>query len=216
MRLAQDCARRFVFLDLKLGKGLKTPNSYTAYSEYVDHQKEKTLDPQRMEKWLGEEWQVKVDGFTEIFQRSWTYINSKENALCLGSRAGQEVKALQSLGIPAIGVDLVPFEPYTIEGDIHDLRFDSGEFDLIFSNIFDHSLYPDRFCAEMERVLRPGGIIILHLQIGEDIDEYTETYVYDPKDVIKLFSSVTVLESRAIQHDFDPMDWELILEKLPT
>ena len=130
-----------------------------------------------------------------------------------GARTGQEVAALQSLGIPAIGVDLVPFEPYTIAGDIHDLQFNDGEFDLIFSNIFDHSLYPEKFCAEMERVLRPDGVIILHLQIGEELDEYTETYVYDPDEVIKLFSNVVILESRAIKHDFDPMDWELVLGK---
>lgn len=191
-------------------------NEYTEYGEYIAHQKEKTLDPQRIEKWLGEEWELKVEGFQEIFRRNWEYIKYKENALCLGSRTGQEVRALIALGISAIGIDLVPFKPYTIEGDIHDLLFGDGEFDLLFSNIFDHSLYPEKFCSEMERVLRPGGVIILHLQIGEDLDEYTETYVYDPDKVIKLFSNVAVLESRAIEHAFDPMDWELVLEKPST
>jgi hypothetical protein len=60
-----------------------------------------------------------------------------------------------------------------------------------------------------------GGIIILHLQIGEELDEFTETYVYSPDGVINLFSNLVVLESRAIQHDFDPMDWELVLKKIP-
>ena len=198
----------FAFYD-----GIKTKNAYATYTDYINHQKEKTLDPQRIQKWLGEEWEVKVDGFREIFNKNWEYIKDKENGLCLGSRTGQEVKALQSLGIPAIGVDLVPFEPYTIEGDIHDLEFGDGEFGFLFSNVFDHSLYPEKFCSEMERVLRPGGIIILHLQIGEDLDEYTETYVYDPDKVVILFTNTNVLESRAIQHSFDSMDWELVLEK---
>lgn len=205
--------RLFFLLDLKIGKGIKTRNPYVSYDEYVDHQKEKTLDPHRKNKWLKDEWEVKVEGFKEVFNRNWEHISDKENALCLGARAGQEVKALQSLGIQAIGIDLVPFEPYTIEGDIHDLQFDSGAFDIVFSNIFDHSLYPDKFSSEIERVLQPGGIVILHLQIGEDLDEYTETYVYDPSVVIKLFANFDVLESRAIEHTFDPMDWEVVLEK---
>ena len=211
-RLNNPLKRLGIYLK-KRRHGIKTSNSYARYEAYLAHQKEKTLDPQRIAKWQGEEWDIKVEGFTTIFLRNWDYIRAKKAALCLGARTGQEVATLQSLGIPAIGVDLVPFEPYTIAGDIHDLQFNDGEFDLIFSNIFDHSLYPEKFCTEMERVLRPDGVIILHLQIGEELDEYTETYVYDPDEVIKLFSNVVILESRAIKHDFDPMDWELVLGK---
>ncbi len=29
---------------------------YETYDDYVEHQKEKTLDPVRRKKWLGEEW----------------------------------------------------------------------------------------------------------------------------------------------------------------
>ena len=207
----RDSVKHFVLLDLKLGRGIKTPNPYAAYDEYIARQKEKTLDPKRKEKWLDEEWEVKIEGFREIFLRNWEFIQKKTNALCLGSRAGQEVKALQTLGIHAVGIDLVPFEPFTVEGDIHDLQFEDNEFSLVFSNILDHSLYPDKFCSEIERVLCPGGVAILHLQIGEDLDEYTETFVYDPADVVKLFTSVSVLKSIPIQHDFDPMDWEIVL-----
>ena len=35
---------------------MKMLKDYQEYDDYVDHQKEKTLDPVRRKKWLGEEW----------------------------------------------------------------------------------------------------------------------------------------------------------------
>ena len=62
------------------------------------------------------------------------------------------------------------------------------QFDLVFTNIMDHSLYPDKFIKEMQRVCTNNGIIILHLQLGVNIDKYTENIIYDPKAIISLFS----------------------------
>ena len=86
---------------------------------------------------------------------------------------------------------MVPFEPYTIEGDIHNLNYNDGEFDLVFTNIIDHSLYPEKFCSEMERAVKSEGIIVIHLQLGSDLDRYTETqYSYNSHGhlVIRLFN----------------------------
>ena len=47
-----------------------------------------------------------------------------KKGVCLGSRTGQEVKALIDLGIDAIGIDLVEFPPYTIVGDVHNMQFE--------------------------------------------------------------------------------------------
>ena len=195
------------------GVGIKSLNDYQSYEEYVSHQTQKTTDPKRIEKWLGEEWEIKVDGFKDVFERSQTYLADKEKALCLGARTGQEVKALRDLGKEAIGIDLVEFEPYTIKGDIHDLQFDDGSFDFLFTNIFDHALYPDKFCAEMERVCKPNGIIMIHLTLGSHLDDFSETLVFDPETVTKLFSRVDVVESRQIENKMDQMNWELLLRK---
>lgn len=197
-------------------RGIKSAHSYSRYDEYVARQKEKTLDPERVKNWLGDKWDEKVDDFRRIFEADAEYVKGRRNALCLGARTGQEVKALRDMGVSAIGVDLVAFEPYTEEGDVHDLKYADESFDLLFSNIFDHCLYPDRFCSEMERVTQPGGVIILQLQIGRKMDEYAETLVYDPKKVIGLFKQVKVRENREIHHDFDLMNWEVILEKKDT
>ena len=136
------------------------------------------------------------------------------NAICLGSRTGQEVKALIDMGIDAIGIDLVPFLPYTEKGDIHFLDFNENEFDLVFTNIFDHSIYPEIFCAEMERVCKTEGIIMVQLELGQGRDNYAETIVYNPIKVQSMFSRVELKESRKITNKFDGMNWEIILKKL--
>jgi len=88
-----------------LKKSIKTNlNKYNTYDEYLKHQKIKTTDPERIQKWLNEEWQIKYEGFKDIFERNILYIKDKKNALCLGSRTGQEVKALQDLGLNALGM----------------------------------------------------------------------------------------------------------------
>ncbi len=185
---------------------------YDSYDAYLAHQKDKTLDPVRREKWLGEEWQTKLDGFKDIFQRNQEYVSGKASALCLGARTGQEVQALIDLGVAAKGVDLVPQPPHVEAGDIHNLAFEDNAFDLLFTNIIDHSLYPDQFVAEMERVCRPGGHIIVQFVLGEDIDQYSATAIYNPKGVHDLFKSSEIVESRSITNTFDSMQWEVIAQ----
>ena len=196
-----------------LKKKIVPTNKYKKYKEYLKFQKEKTLDPKRIKKWLNEEWEIKYSGFKEIFERNNQVIFDKSNAICLGARTGQEVKALIDLGINAIGIDLVPFPPYTIEGDIHNLKQQESSFDLVFTNIFDHSLYPEKFCDEMERVCQSGGVIILHLQLGIDGDEYSENIIHEPSLIYKYFKNSKIVESRAIKNNFDGMNWELIFKK---
>ena len=41
------------------------------------------------------------------------------------------------------------------EGDVHDLQFADASQDFVFSNIFDHVLFPQKFIAEIKRVLKP-------------------------------------------------------------
>ena len=188
-------------------------NKYAEYSNYIKHQKNKTTDPKKIKKWLGEEWEIKYKGFYQIFTRNKKYIFNKKNAICLGSRTGQEVKALIDLGINAMGLDLVAFPPYTIEGDIHNIDKQSNSIELIFTNIIDHSLFPEKFCSEMERICKSNGHIIIHLQRGIEGDLYSENMINDPDVIINFFKIAKVLESRAIKNNFDMMNWEIILQK---
>jgi len=176
-------------------------------------QKEKTTDPVRREKWLNKEWSSKLEGFKKIFNKHVDYIGHK--CLCIGARTGQEVQALKDLNKDAIGIDLVGNEPLVIEGDFHNLSFDDNSFDFIFSNAFDHSLYPSKFCSEMVRVLKPGGTVLLHLQVDVPNDKYG---VFDIKNIQtdvynRLPSNIEIIKSTNIFYkEFHTLNREILIK----
>jgi len=203
----------YKFLSKFIDGKIKIFNRHSSYEDYVKKQIEKTLDPKRISRWKGVEWQTKIDGFESLFKRNEEYITNKKKALCLGSRTGQEVFVLRKLGMEAIGIDLVEFPPYTIKGDIHNLFYEDGIFDLVFTNILDHSLYLQKFISEMERVSTNRGIIILNIQENMTFDDYSENIINDSKPIIELFKNSSLLKSRKIKNTFDGMNRELIFEK---
>ncbi len=112
-----------------------------------------------------------------------------------------------------MGIDLVDFPPYTIKGDIHNLQFEDSKFDLIFTNIVDHSLYLEQFISEMERVCVDGGIMILNILQNQPGDDYSENVINDTEPLIKMFKNSVVIKNRKINNYFDPMNRELVLKK---
>ena len=202
----------FFFFSRFIDGKIKIFNRHKTYEDYVNKQKEKTLDPNRIKKWKGIEWQIKVDGFRNLFKRNEEFLKNKKNSVCLGARTGQEVFVLRELGLDSIGIDLVEFPPYTIKGDIHNLEFDDNKFDLIFTNILDHSLYLEKFISEMERVCIKDGIIILNTQENIPGDDYSENTINDPEPIIKMFKNSILLRNRVIKNTFDQMNRELIFK----
>lgn len=202
------------FIEVSLGIKFINLDRHKTYSDYVRKQKEKTLNPTKVQKWLGEEWDTKLNGFLQVFERNRDFIELSTTAVCLGSRTGQEVKALQNLGLDAVGVDLVEFPPLTIFGDIHDLKFDNQSFDLVFSNIFDHSLYPENFISEIERVCKFKGFVILNLQLYAKGDDYAENIILSPEYVCSLFKISELVISRPIKNEVDGMNWEIVMQKM--
>jgi len=196
---------------------MKIVRQYGDYNDYLNHQKEKTLDPVRRRKWLNEEWQIKVDGFKEILKPYKDYFHGLK-ALCIGARTGQEVVALNSLGATAIGVDICPHEPHVVEGDMHSLPFENQSFDFVFSNVLDHSLYPKKKISEIERVLKKGGKSILHLQVNIPSDIYTEAEVNNVHlDVLPLFERSFCLGVNNLENTtFATMNKEIIMERSKT
>ena len=189
---------------------MKLIRSYTKYTDYIEHQKKKTNDPVRRKKWLNDEWNSKLEGFMLEFQKLMQstpqILCTGQSALCLGARTGQEVKALLNLQVEAIGIDLVPCEPLVLEGDIHDLDFPDSSFDFVFTNIIDHTIYPEKMVSEIERVLKPGGHFFLQLQAGIQQDEFTEYEPSSPSEIIELFN-----KSQCIHADFlNPKDTSII------
>jgi len=181
------------------------------YLDYLKKQKEKTLDPTRRAKWLGEEWDTKIKEFKEIFEEHKDILKNCKNALCVAARTGQEVQALQDMGIEAIGIDIVPCPTLVIEGDMHNIPYPDKSFDFVYSNSFDHSLYPDKFVKELERVARK--YILLQLQVGVGQDEYTATRISSSEDVIKLFNYFEVIKNKQLPQMRLGMNWDLLLAK---
>lgn len=184
------------------------------YQEYLDLQKLKSEDPERRKLWLGPEFDSKV----RVFQKHFVEViplgfAQTSRVLCVGARTGQEVIALKNLGYSqTIGVDLVPFEPNVIYGDMHKLPFKRDEFSLVFSNCFDHSLYPSLFLSEVSRVLISGGYLILQIQLNKPLDKFGVTDVYSRKKFKELLEGFNVINERKIE--MLSMNYEFILRKV--
>ena len=148
-----------------------------------------------------------------MFNRNKEFLQNKKKTICLGARTGQEVFVLRELGLNSIGIDLVEFPPYTIKGDIHNLEFDDETFDLIFTNILDHSLYLEKFISEMERVCIKDGNIIINIQLNIPGDDYSENIINDLEPIINLFKKSTLIKNRKIKNSFDLMNRELVFKK---
>lgn len=201
------------FFSKYIDGNIKNFNRHSTYQDYIKKQVTKTTDPEKILKWKGVEWKIKVDGFKHVFNRNLEFIKNKKKAICLGSRTGQEVFVLRELGLDAIGIDLVEFPPFTIKGDIHDLKFENEKFDLIFTNILDHSFNLKKFISEMERVATNDGIIILNIQENLPGDDYSENIINDVKPIIEMFKYCSLLENRKIKNTFDQMNRELVFQK---
>ena len=121
---------------------LKIIQNYKSYDDYINHQLQKTIDPIKRKKWLNEEWICKINIFKNVFNKliKLGHLEKNMKCLCMGARTGQEVVALNELGMNSIGIDIYPCEPHVIKGDIHNVDFNDNSFDFIFTNIFDHSL----------------------------------------------------------------------------
>lgn len=188
---------------------------YEEYEEYLKFQSIKTLDPEKRKKWLGSEWRLKIDGFKQEFSKLSNLLKKDFKCLCIGARTGQEVVALKELGIEnVIGIDIVEHLPNVIKGDMHNLAFDANEFDFIYTNILDHSIYPEKLFSEIERVLKVQGLFYLQIQFGLDQDEYTEYVVKNPyHDVITLAKKSYCIGINQFERNFAGMNLEYLFQK---
>jgi len=194
---------------------VKKTRHYSDYNEYLEFQSRKTNDPTKRKKWLGEEWNTKIEGFKKEFSKFGGMINENTKALCIGARTGQEVVALKELGVKdVIGIDIVPHMPNVIEGDMHNLSFDDNSFNFIYTNVIDHSIDPKKMIGEIERVLVPGGFFFLQCQVGLDQDEYTEFVIDNPVyDILTLTNKTFCVICQPINRNFAGMNFELVFTK---
>jgi len=101
---------------------------------------------------------AQTKGFVAVLREAPPHLKPGR-VLCLGARTGAEVDAFQRYGFKgSVGIDLHPLAKDVQVGDWHSMpEFPDGSFDNVYSNSFDHCLYPEKACAEITRILSPGG-----------------------------------------------------------
>lgn len=97
-------------------------------------------------------------GFTQAFVHARPLLKEGP-VLCLGARTGAEMLAFERLGLKgSVGIDLHPVGKGVRAGDWHSMpEFADGSFANAYTNSFDHCLYLEKACAEVRRILQPGG-----------------------------------------------------------
>lgn len=195
---------------------------YASYEDYIRHQKSKADHGSPLyNRLLTDLWEPDCAGFRENFRPYSQLLAHCRSALCLGARTGQEVHVLREMGVTdAIGIDLVSTPPLVLEGDVHALNFADESYDFVFSNIFDHVLYPEKFISEIKRVLKPGQHCLLHLSVSgdkqahPDNDHWAANTLRSSQAVIDLFGpDYTVLEDRLLGQPNWPTYWTLMVRK---
>lgn len=140
--------------------------NYATYDEYIEHQKEK-LDS------LNDNAYKNPEKAVQRFRRRFELVADlprHASILCLGARRGEEVRAFIELGHFAIGIDLNPGDSaeYVVVGDFHSLNFADASVDCVYTNCLDHALEVDRILAEINRVLKTGGLFVVDILYGYD------------------------------------------------
>ena len=163
---------------------------FKSNKEYIDHQLKKTLDTNIIES-------HKRDRNKRINEFMWkfrTIIDVPRNSriLCIGSRYGEEVEALNLIGFEdVVGIDLMEYAPYTIKMDMHHLEFNDNSFDIIYTNSLDHSNNIKKAISEILRVInKKFGTIMIDIELYNNHGEYEMVEfesIHDVKNIIDSF-----------------------------
>jgi len=151
--------------------------TYRNYPDDIQYRRHQGQKIQRNTKLLKQgssrEW---IERFVHEFGGLIRFIpDKKASVLCMGARRGAEVVAFRQFHLDAIGIDINP-GPQSLEtfgdpecagvvekGDFHQTRFPDGHFGMVYCNCLDHCRSLVTVFREMERLLTPGGIVILRL-----------------------------------------------------
>jgi len=141
---------------------------YADRRDYIENQRGAFQKRQKAIRRFDED----VDRFQKNFGEIPLLCGERLHILCLGARTGAEVMAMRNLDNLAYGFDLEPVAngytmKYMYKGDFHDLQqFANKEFDVVYTNSYDHVYDLDKALKEVKRVLKPEGTFILECVAG--------------------------------------------------
>ncbi|WP_051327812.1 methyltransferase domain-containing protein [Desulfatirhabdium butyrativorans] len=107
------------------------------------------------------------DGVLAEFRKAMEAVGPGCRVLEIGSRARSGVRnrdALVPEGMAFTGLDILDGDGVDVVGDAHELsrHFRKNTFDFIYSlNVFEHLLMPWKVAVEMNRVMKPGGQVLV-------------------------------------------------------
>jgi SAM-dependent methyltransferase len=96
----------------------------------------------------------------EVMKNSLPYI--KGDLLDLGAGTGKYKPIFLPACSSYIGFDMFPGQNIDVVGDILDTKFDAGRFDaIVCTQVFEHIEKPWLATKEMNRLLKPGGVVVV-------------------------------------------------------
>ena len=157
---------------------------YSSYDDYVRHQRSKLplVDLRDYDK------DFRANLADRLKAGDW----AGKSVLCLAARIGTEVRAFHDAGAFAIGIDLEPGKnnQWVVPGDFHNLVFPDSCVDGVYCNSLDHALDLKRLLAEMKRVLKPTGALLIDAQNGsEEFDDWAVTAWKKIDDLVEAIES---------------------------
>ncbi len=137
-------------------------------------------------------WKERKAWFIDRFQ---SLYSSSGEAVCLGSRYGEEVAALWVCGWLARGIDIEENPPFVDSGDMN-MPLPHKAFKLVYTNAFDHCFDAPMFLSNIGQSLKPGGRFMIHISDGR-AGKY-ETIEWDElDDVLTLLAEAGLIVERA-------------------
>ncbi len=189
---------------------------YSDYSSYLAHQRSKLrlLDLSR--------YDVEYRAVLSERLRSLEFLGRGTTVLCLAARLGTEVKAFLDVGCFAVGLDLNPgkWNRFVVQGDFHHIQFADASVEVIFTNSLDHSFDVQALLAEVRRILKPGGRVIIEAvvgtRLGKDPHFYESFWWSEVGDLVRLFEQHGFA---LIRRDLIQVPWhgeQLVFEPVPS
>lgn len=120
--------------------------------------------------------------------------------LCLGARTGSEVLVARKLGFTnSIGIDLYPLGDCVLQGDWHELPFNDGTYENVYTNSLDHCYDLPKLAKEVFRVLVPGGRFVY---------ESNTEYALENRSKNNIIDIAMIVAGKSSKHPLNTMFWD--------